>query len=224
MKILAIETSCDETAAAVVENGANVLSNVISSQIAKHAEYGGVIPELAAREHIRNIAWVVKAALNQANTTLDEISSIAVTSHPGLLPALAVGTAYAKGLALSANKPLIGINHFLGHIYGAFLEQSDALQNPHTYPILALVVSGGHTAIVLIKQDGSTEIVGQTIDDAAGEAYDKAAKLLNLGYPGGPVIDRLAREGNPCYSLPRALTGENGKAVKDELQYCFSFS
>ncbi len=224
MKILAIETSCDETAASVVENGANVLSNIISSQIAKHSQYGGVIPELAAREHIRNISWVVDSAIKDAGIDREELDAIAVTSHPGLVPALAVGTAFAKGLAMSLDIPVIGINHFLGHIYGAFLEQSEELSKPETYPILSLVASGGHTALVLVNADGSTKLLGQTIDDAAGEAYDKAAKLLNLGYPGGPVIDRLAKEGEPKYKLPRALTGENGKAVKPELKYCFSFS
>lgn len=224
MKILAIETSCDETAASVVVNGSEVLSNVISSQIAKHAQYGGVIPELAAREHIKNIAWVVDSAIKDAKIDKTELDAIAVTTHPGLVPALAVGTAFAKGLAMSLKIPIIGVNHFLGHIYGAFLEQSEELLKAETYPILSLVASGGHTAIVLINGDGSTELLGQTIDDAAGEAYDKAAKLLNLGYPGGPIIDKLAAEGEPKYKLPRALTGENGKAVKPELKYCFSFS
>ncbi len=225
MKILAIETSCDETAASVVENGKAVLSNVISSQIAKHAQYGGVIPELAAREHIKNIDWVVESAITSAELTQQDIDVVAVTSHPGLMPALAVGTAFAKGLASSLDKPIIGVNHFLGHIYGAFLEQSELLNQATTYPILALVVSGGHTSMVLVEADGSAKLLGQSIDDAAGEAYDKAAKLLNLGYPGGPIVDRLAKEGNEnAYVLPRALTGENGKAVKPELKYCFSFS
>ncbi len=225
MIILAIETSCDETAASVVANGSEVMSNVISSQIDKHALYGGVIPELAAREHIRNISWVVDSAIKQAGITKDEIDAIAVTSHPGLVPALAVGSAFAKGLAMTLNIPVIGINHFLGHIYGAFLEESDKLAKAETYPILSLVASGGHTALVLINGDGTTKLLGQTIDDAAGEAYDKAAKLMNLGYPGGPIIDRLAADGNPqSHRLPRALTGEGGKPVKPELKYCFSFS
>ena len=225
MKILAIETSCDETAASIVENGSVILSNIISSQIATHAVYGGVIPELAAREHIRNISWVVDEAIREAGIDRSEIDAIAVTNHPGLIPALAVGVAFAKGLAMSLNVPLLGINHFLGHIYGAFLEQTELLNKSETYPMLALVASGGHTALVVISEDGRAEIVGQSIDDAAGEAFDKAAKLLNLGYPGGPVIDKLAQQGNPkAYTLPRALTGANGKPVKPELKFCFSFS
>jgi N6-L-threonylcarbamoyladenine synthase len=184
-----------------------------------------VIPELAAREHIRNIAWVVEEAIVQAGIDRCELDAIAVTNHPGLIPALAVGVAFAKGLAMSLKIPILGINHFLGHIYGAFLEQTSLLENSSTYPMLALVASGGHTALVVINEKGEAEIVGQSIDDAAGEAFDKAAKLLNLGYPGGPVIDHLAQEGNPhAYHLPRALTGANGKPVKPELKYCFSFS
>ncbi len=225
MKILAIETSCDETAASVVVDGSLVLSDIISSQIETHTVYGGVIPELAAREHIRNISWVVDSAIKEAGIDKSELDAIAVTNHPGLIPALAVGVAFAKGLAMSLDIPFLGVNHFLGHIYGAFLEQPELLNQQETYPILALVASGGHTAIVIIESTGEAKIVGQSIDDAAGEAYDKAAKLLKLGYPGGPVIDRLAQEGNPhAYALPRALTGANGKPVKPELKYCFSFS
>lgn len=225
MLILAIETSCDETAAAVIENGRTVRSSVISSQIEKHARYGGVIPELAAREHILNINWVVEQAIQDAGIEQNQLDAVAVTSHPGLMPALAVGVSFAKGLAATLNIPVIGINHFLGHIYGAFLETPDLLTQSDTFPIISLVVSGGHTALVLVNEDGTTQLLGQTIDDAAGEAYDKAAKLLNLGYPGGPILDRLAKEGDKTlYKFPRALCGEGGKAVKDDLLYHFSFS
>ncbi|MGI6354437.1 MAG: tRNA (adenosine(37)-N6)-threonylcarbamoyltransferase complex transferase subunit TsaD [Lentisphaerae bacterium] len=225
MIVLGIESSCDETAAAVVRNGHDVLSNVISSQMALHAGYGGVIPELAAREHLRNISPVVQEALAAAQLTIADISAIAVTSRPGLIPALLVGNAYAKGLAAAQNIPLIGINHFLAHIYGSFLGQPEILADRSSYPILALVVSGGHTAIVLIEADGNARILGSTLDDAAGEALDKAAKILGLGYPGGPVIDRIAKTGNPqAYAFPRGLTGAGGKAVKPEHRYDFSFS
>ena len=223
MIVLGIESSCDETAAAVVRNGHDVLSNVISSQMALHAGYGGVIPELAAREHLRNISPVVQEALAAAQLTIADISAIAVTSRPGLIPALLVGNAYAKRSA-AQNIPLIGINRFL-YICSSFLGQPEILADRSSYPILALVVSGGHTAIVLIEADGNARILGSTLDDAAGEALDKAAKILGLGYPGGPVIDRIAKTGNPqAYAFPRGLTGAGGKAVKPEHRYDFSFS
>ena len=225
MKILGIESSCDETAAAIVENGHNVLSSVISSQVDLHAGYGGVIPELAAREHLKNITPIVDEAFSRANLTIDDIDAIAVTSNPGLIPALLVGNAFAKGLAAAKNLPIIGINHFLAHIYGAFLGKPELLADAKNFPVLALVVSGGHTAIVLIHADGTATIVGTTLDDAAGEALDKAAKILNLGYPGGPVIDRLAKGANAkAYDFPRSLTGAAGKPVSPEHIYDFSFS
>lgn len=225
MRILGIETSCDETAASVVENGHKVCSNIISSQIAQHAGFGGVIPELAAREHLKAIRPVIRQALDQAQCTWQEIDGIAVTAAPGLVPALLVGVTAAKGLATALNKPLIAVNHFLGHIYGAFLEKSECLEQAQTYPILAVVVSGGHTALVLIREDGMSQLIGTTIDDAAGEAFDKAAKIMNLGYPGGPIIDRLAAAGNAkAYHFPRPLTGTTGKAVPEEHVFNFSFS
>ncbi|HAR66374.1 MAG TPA: tRNA (adenosine(37)-N6)-threonylcarbamoyltransferase complex transferase subunit TsaD [Lentisphaeria bacterium] len=225
MLILGLETSCDETAAAIVRDGQDVLANVISSQIAKHAAYGGVIPELAAREHLKAVQPVVELALREAGIEASDLDGIAVTSHPGLLPALIVGISYAKGLAASLEKPLIGINHFTAHIYGAFLEKSEKLRSSQSYPILSLVVSGGHTALVLIRQDGSTEVVGQTLDDAAGEAFDKAARIMNLGYPGGPLIDRLARRGDPTsHRFPRGLLGGGGTPLRDEDRLNFSFS
>ena len=225
MKILGIESSCDETAAAIVEDGHRVLSSVISSQVQLHAGYGGVIPELAAREHLRNVRPIIDEALAQANATLDDVDAIAVTSNPGLIPALLVGNAYAKGLAAATGKPIVGVNHFLGHIYGAFLEHPELIADPASFPILALVVSGGHTAIVLIQDDGNATIIGSTLDDAAGEALDKAAKILSLGYPGGPVIDRLAKGANPnAYAFPRPLTGTAGKPVAPEHRFDFSFS
>ena len=225
MIVLGIESSCDETAAAVVRDGHDVLGSVISSQVALHAGYGGVIPELAAREHLRNISPVVQEVLAAAQLNLADISAVAVTSRPGLIPALLVGNAYAKGLAAAQGIPLVGINHFLAHIYGGFLGQPEILADRSSYPILALVVSGGHTALVLIEVDGRARILGSTLDDAAGEALDKAAKILGLGYPGGPVIDRLAKTGNPrAHAFPRGLTGAAGKAVKPEHRYDFSFS
>ena len=225
MNVLGIESSCDETAAAVVRDGHDVLGSVISSQVSLHAGYGGVIPELAAREHLRNISPVVQEVLAAARLSLGEVSAVAVTSRPGLIPALLVGNAYAKGLAAAQGIPLIGINHFMAHIYGGFLGQPEILADRTSYPILALVVSGGHTALVLIEADGQARIVGSTLDDAAGEALDKAAKILGLGYPGGPVIDRLAKNGNPrAYAFPRGLTGAAGKAIKPEHRHDFSFS
>ncbi len=225
MLILGIESSCDETAAAVVQDGQQVLSNVISSQIRLHTAYGGVIPELAAREHLKNVHPVVDAALREAQIPLEKLDGIAVTSHPGLIPALLVGNAFAKGLAAAARIPLVGVNHFLGHLYGTFLERSEILQDPTAYPIVGLVVSGGHTAIVLLPEDGRARILGTTLDDAAGEALDKAAKILGLGYPGGPILDRMAATGDPKrFTFPRGLVGAAGKPVPPEHKYDFSFS
>lgn len=224
--ILGIETSCDETSASVVEDGYRVLSNTVASQIAKHAVYGGVVPELAAREHLEAIVPVVSDALAAAGKKIDEMDAVAVTAGPGLMPALLIGINFAKGLAAANKLPLIGIDHFIAHIYGAFLDDAiTELKKPGIFPLLALVVSGGHTSLVLISKNGKAETIGSTLDDAAGEAFDKAAKLLNLGYPGGPVIEKAAKNGNPSkYSFPRSLTGAAGRALSNENKFNFSFS
>lgn len=198
--ILGIESSCDETAAAVVHGGSEVLSNVVASQIATHAPYGGVVPELASREHLQNIVAVVRAALRQAGCTFNDLDAIAVTEGPGLAGALLVGVMYAKGLAFALGKPLIAVNHLEGHIHAVLLE-AQTLGAAIPEPMLALVVSGGHTHLYLVEQKNGAwryKNVGKTVDDAAGEAFDKVAKLLGLGYPGGPWIDTLARHGNPA--------------------------
>jgi len=224
--VLGIETSCDETAAAIVVNGECIKSNVVASQIAKHSPYGGVVPELAAREHLEAINHVVSQSLHDAEMTIKDVDAIAVTNGPGLMPALLVGLNFARGLAAANNIPLIGTNHFLAHIYGAFLDCGvKELERDDIYPMMSAVVSGGHTSLVKITADGKAEVVGTTIDDAAGEAFDKAAKLLNLGYPGGPIIDRLAKEGNDkAYNFPRSLTGAGGKRVTEANRFNFSFS
>ncbi len=205
--ILAIESSCDETAAAIVQRGSRTLSSVVASQIATHARYGGVVPELASREHLRAIVPVVRASLKQANVALADLDAIAVTSGPGLAGALLVGITYAKALAFAQNIPLIAVNHLEGHIHAVLLnereqqaQQDTSLTSAHDEPALALVVSGGHTHLYLAKPAHGAwnyTLVGRTVDDAAGEAYDKVAKLLGLGYPGGPWIDALAQHGNP---------------------------
>ena len=224
--ILGIESSCDETAAAVVRDGSEVLSSEVASQIAAHAPHGGVVPELAAREHLKALDPVVGAALRQAGVTMEKIDAVAVTQGPGLIPALLVGLSYAKGLASGHRKALIGVNHVLAHIYGAFLAgEEELLRRRESYPLLALVVSGGHTFLLLVSADGSARQLGCTLDDAAGEALDKGAKLLGLGYPGGPVIQRTAEGGDPDrFRFPRPLTGAAGKALAPELRYSFSFS
>ena len=224
--IWSIESSCDETAAAVVESRSRVLSSVVASQIAKHAPHGGVVPELAAREHLKAVIPVTEGALKEAGVTMKDISAVAVTQGPGLIPALLVGMNFAKGIAQANNLPLIGVNHFLAHIYGAFLDVGEALlKEKSTYPILALVVSGGHTSLLLISEDGSARQLGCTIDDAAGEALDKGAKLLGLGYPGGPVMQKTAETGDPeKFDFPRPLTGGAGRALAPENLYNFSFS
>ncbi len=224
--ILGIETSCDETAASVVLNGREVLSNIVSSQVAKHAPFGGVVPELAAREHLNAISFVCEQALSLANFAIEDISAVAVTNGPGLIPSLLVGLNFAKGLASARNIPLIGINHFLAHIYGAFLDgKTDELNKPENFPVIALVVSGGHTALVLFDQNGYAKVIGNTLDDASGEALDKAAKLLGLPYPGGPVIEKIALNGNSQkIRFPRSLTGVAGKALEEENRFNFSFS
>lgn len=207
--ILGIESSCDETAIAVVKNGKQILSNIIASQAKVHEKYGGVIPEIASRIHIENISMVLKEALQTANITMEEIDAIAVTQGPGLIGSLHVGMICAKTLSLSYNKPLIAVHHIAGHIYAN--EFVDELK----FPVLALVVSGGHTELIYMKEHYHFEVISQTQDDAIGEAYDKVAKVLGLPYPGGPHIDRLAKNGNNIYSLP---------AIKTENPFDFSFS
>ena len=210
--ILAIESSCDETAAAVVKNGREVLSNVINTQIAIHTEYGGVVPEIASRKHIENINPVIKKALTDAGVTLDDIDAIGVTYGPGLVGALLVGVAEAKAIAFAKNKPLVGVHHIEGHISANYVENKEL--EP---PFVALVVSGGHTHLVKVNDYGEYEIIGRTRDDAAGEAFDKVARAIGLGYPGGPKIDKLAKEGNPeAIEFPRAHV--------DDAPYDFSFS
>ena len=210
--ILAIESSCDETAAAVVKNGREVLSNVISSQIALHTLYGGVVPEIASRKHIEKVNQVVQAALDEAHMTLDEITAIAVTYGPGLVGALLVGVAAAKAIAYAAKKPLVPVHHIEGHVSANFIEHPDL--EP---PFVCEIVSGGHTHLVIVKDYGEFEIIGRTMDDAAGEAFDKVARAVGLGYPGGPKVDKAAKEGNPhAMEFPRAKVGGS--------QYDFSFS
>src|SRR6202165_4837261 len=198
--ILGIESSCDETAAAVVRSGERLLSNVVFSQIATHQPYGGVVPELASREHLRAIVPVVRRALQDAGHTYESIDAIAVTQGPGLAGALLVGISYAKALAFALEKPLITVNHLEGHIHAVLLEERQKGNHELRFPVLALVVSGGHTHLYLAEQRGESwtyENIGHTRDDAAGEAFDKVAKLLGLGYPGGPVIDKLSKHGDP---------------------------
>ena len=210
--ILAIESSCDETAAAVVKNGREVLSNVISSQIALHTLYGGVVPEIASRKHIEKINQVIREALKEASMILEEMTAIAVTYGPGLVGALLVGVAEAKAIAYAAKKPLVGVHHIEGHVSANFIEHPDL--EP---PFVCLIVSGGHTHLVIVKDYGEFEIIGRTMDDAAGEAFDKVARAVGLGYPGGPKVDKAAKEGNPhAIEFPRAKVGDN--------PYDFSFS
>ncbi|MBO5199142.1 MAG: tRNA (adenosine(37)-N6)-threonylcarbamoyltransferase complex transferase subunit TsaD [Lachnospiraceae bacterium] len=198
--ILAIESSCDETAAAVVKNGREVLSNAISSQIALHTLYGGVVPEIASRKHIEKINQVIEEALQTAGMTLQEMDAIGVTYGPGLVGALLVGVAEAKAIAYAAGLPLVGVHHIEGHVSANYIE--DRTWEP---PFLCLIVSGGHTHLVLVKEYGSYEIIGRTHDDAAGESFDKVARAIGLGYPGGPKIDKLAKEGNKhAIAFPRA--------------------
>lgn len=225
--IFGIETSCDETACAIVRDGREVLASAVATQIAKHAAHGGVVPELAAREHLEALDVVAEEAFRTAGVGPESIDAVAVTNGPGLMPALLVGVSYAKGLAVNWGRPLIGCNHFMAHIYGAFLHDDGylLLTRKETYPILALVVSGGHSSLVLIEEDGKATHLGCTIDDAAGEALDKGSKLLGLGYPGGPAIQKAAAGGDvKRYHFPRPLTGTAGKALALEHQYNFSFS
>ena len=210
--ILAIESSCDETAAAVVKNGREVLSNIISSQIALHTLYGGVVPEIASRKHIEKINQVIEAALAEAKMTLGDMTAVAVTYGPGLVGALLVGVAEAKAIAYGAKKPLVGVHHIEGHVSANFIEHPDL--EP---PFVCLIVSGGHTHLVIVRDYGEFEIIGRTMDDAAGEAFDKVARAVGLGYPGGPKVDRAAKEGNPhAIEFPRARVGGS--------EYDFSFS
>ncbi|HKP45055.1 MAG TPA: tRNA (adenosine(37)-N6)-threonylcarbamoyltransferase complex transferase subunit TsaD [Pyrinomonadaceae bacterium] len=205
MLVLGIETSCDETAAAVVRDGNQILSSVIASQIKTHERFGGVVPELASREHLDKIVPIVEEAFSRAGVSPKAIDGIAVTAGPGLVGSLLVGVSYAKAMAFALQKPFVGVNHIEGHIY------SVAFENPAVeYPALALIVSGGHTNLFFVPEPGKYKVVARTRDDAAGEAFDKVAKLLGLGYPGGPIIERLAREGNPKavkFSVPRMGDG-----------------
>ncbi|MEI6148551.1 MAG: tRNA (adenosine(37)-N6)-threonylcarbamoyltransferase complex transferase subunit TsaD [bacterium] len=225
MNILGLETSCDETAAAVVRDGHEVLSNVVYTQIAHHRPYGGVVPEIASRKHVEHLPDVIAEAMAKAGTGWKDLDAIAVTYGPGLASSLLVGLAAAKGLALRLKIPMIGINHLEAHIYSAFISP-DRIDPLTLDPFLALIVSGGHTSLVKVEALGRYRLMGRTVDDAAGEAFDKGANLLKLGYPGGPAIDKAAREGNPAFvtfprgfvrRLPARLTGLDPK-------YCVSFS
>lgn len=210
--VLAIESSCDETAAAVVENGRNVLSNIIASQIEIHKLYGGVVPEIASRKHIEKINQVIEEALAVADKSLEDMDAICVTYGPGLVGALLVGVGAAKAISYATGKPLVGVHHIEGHISANYIANLDL--EP---PFLCLVASGGHSHLVLVRDYGEYEVLGKTRDDAAGEAFDKVARAIGLGYPGGPKIDKLAKEGNPdAISFPRASI--------DEAPYDFSFS
>lgn len=206
--ILAIETSCDETAASVVRNGYEVLSNVVNSQIESHKRFGGVVPEVASRHHVENITMVIEEALVEAHMTWDDIDAVAVTEGPGLIGALLVGINAAKALALAHSKPLIPVHHIAGHVYANHIEER------LTFPMLALVISGGHTELVLMKDHMAFEVIGETRDDAVGEAYDKVARTIDLPYPGGPHVDRLAASGEDVLEFPRPIMDD----------YDFSFS
>jgi N6-L-threonylcarbamoyladenine synthase len=212
MRVLGIETSCDETSAAVLDGTGALLSNVVASQVDLHARYGGVVPELASRRHLERLGPVIDEALERAHTVLREIDAVAVTCGPGLVGALTVGVAAAKALAFALSLPMIGVNHLEGHIYANFLERPDL-----PFPALVLIVSGGHTDLILMEDHGRYEVLGRTRDDAAGEAFDKAARALGLGYPGGPAIDRAAQTGKAhAVALPRPFP--------DEASLDFSFS
>ena len=212
MRVLAIETSCDDTGAAVILDGRKILSNVVSSQVPIHQKYGGVVPELASRRHVESIVPIVKEALEMAELTLSEIDGIAVTQGPGLVGSLLVGLSFAKSLSFATGLPLVGVNHIEAHLSAIFLEEK-----PPRFPFIGLVVSGGHTSLFRVDGFGKYRRLGQTRDDAAGEAFDKVAKLLGLGYPGGPIIDELSKMGNPkAIRFPRASLGKNS--------FDFSFS
>jgi len=208
--ILGIETSCDETAAAIVKNGKEIVAQVVASQIESHKRFGGVVPEIASRHHVEQITLVLEETLKQANLSYHDLNAIAVTEGPGLVGALLIGVNAAKALAFAYDLPLIGVHHIAGHIY------ANRLVKEFSFPLIALVVSGGHTELVYMKEHGCFEVIGETLDDAAGEAYDKVARTLNLPYPGGPHIDRLAHEGTASIDLPRAWLEEGS--------FHFSFS
>ncbi|HHU19706.1 MAG TPA: tRNA (adenosine(37)-N6)-threonylcarbamoyltransferase complex transferase subunit TsaD [Bacilli bacterium] len=208
--ILAIETSCDETAAAIIKDGREIISNVVASQIESHKRFGGVVPEIASRHHVEQMINVLEETFSKAGMTADEIDAFAVTEGPGLVGALLVGVSTAKALAFAHDKPLIGVHHIAGHIY------ANRLIEEFQFPLLALVVSGGHTELVLMQEHGQFEVIGETRDDAAGEAYDKVARSMGLPYPGGPEIDRLAKQGEDHLDFPRAW-------LEDE-SFDFSFS
>lgn len=212
IKVLGIETSCDETSAAIILNGREIISNVISTQIDIHKKFGGVVPEIASRKHVEAICNVVNQAIDDANMSFDDIDVIAATYGPGLVGALLVGLSYAKGLSISLNKPFVGVNHIEGHINANYIAHKDLAP-----PFVCLVVSGGHTHLVYVKDFGDYEIIGRTRDDAAGEAYDKVARAIGLGYPGGPLIDKLSKEGDKnAIDFPRAYLEEDS--------FDFSFS
>ncbi|MCY7686033.1 tRNA (adenosine(37)-N6)-threonylcarbamoyltransferase complex transferase subunit TsaD [Bacillus altitudinis] len=208
--ILGIETSCDETAASIVKNGKEIVANVVASQIESHKRFGGVVPEIASRHHVEQMTIVLEEVMTQANMSFQDLDAIAVTEGPGLVGALLIGVNAAKALSFAHQIPLVGVHHIAGHIY------ANQLVGELVFPCLALVVSGGHTELVLMKEHGSFEVIGETLDDAAGEAYDKVARTMGLPYPGGPHIDRLAHEGEPTIKLPRAWLEEGS--------YHFSFS
>ncbi|MBD3860632.1 tRNA (adenosine(37)-N6)-threonylcarbamoyltransferase complex transferase subunit TsaD [Bacillus sp. 28A-2] len=208
--ILGIETSCDETAASIVKNGKEIVANVVASQIESHKRFGGVVPEIASRHHVEQVTIVLEEVMAQANMSFKDLDAIAVTEGPGLVGALLIGVNAAKALSFAHQIPLVGVHHIAGHIY------ANQLVDELLFPCLALVVSGGHTELVLMKEHGSFEVIGETLDDAAGEAYDKVARTMGLPYPGGPHIDRLAHEGEPTVKLPRAWLEEGS--------YHFSFS
>ena len=210
MLVLGIESSCDETSIAVVRDGKTVLSNVIYTQIDIHTLYGGVVPEVASRMHVKKITYVLDQALKEAGISYEDIDLIAVTDHPGLIGSLMVGINCAKTIAYCYNKPIVYVDHIHGHIYANYLEQD------FSFPLLALVVSGGHTELVVMKDHFDFELIGETLDDAVGEAYDKIARVVNVGYPGGPIIDKMASLGSPTYPLPHAMINKEG--------YDFSFS
>jgi N6-L-threonylcarbamoyladenine synthase len=217
--VLGIETSCDETAAAVVRSNGDVLSDIIESQVAAHAPYGGIVPELASRDHLHNVRPVVETALARAGVSLSQLDGISVTARPGLAGALHVGAQTALGLAFALELPIVGVDHLIGHLCAAYLQYPQHPITPPELPFLALLVSGGHTALYRVDELSTSGIseLGATRDDAAGEAYDKVAKLLGLGYPGGPVIDRLAHEGDPArFELPRPMSR------RDSLEFSFS--
>ncbi|SFH62982.1 tRNA (adenosine(37)-N6)-threonylcarbamoyltransferase complex transferase subunit TsaD [Pisciglobus halotolerans] len=208
--ILAIESSCDETSAAVIENGNKILSNIVASQIKSHMRFGGVVPEIASRHHVEQVTQIIEEAMETAEVDYEDLAAVAVTQGPGLVGALLIGVNAAKALAYAHHLPLIAVNHMAGHIY------ANQLVEPMKFPLLALVVSGGHTELVYMEEDGSFEIVGETRDDAAGEAYDKVGRVLGLTYPGGKKIDEMAHKGQDVYGFPRAMLKEDN--------YDFSFS